>query len=187
MKKLAILASYNATALDAIYDAIEKKQLDFEISLVISNNTNAVALQKAHKLGLPAHLVNTKTSANPDETIFNLLNETQSDYVFLAGYMKKLSPQITNNFSVINSHPALLPKYGGKGMYGHHVHEAVIADKESYSGVTLHEVNEHYDKGRIILQKRIPLSEDETALTLEKKIKALEGSAIVEALQLCLK
>lgn len=187
MKKLAILASYNGSALDAIYEAITSKKLNFEISVIISNNTNAVVLQKAEKLGLAAHLVNTTTSESPDEAIFNLLNQTQSDYVFLAGYMKKISTQITNNFSVINSHPALLPKYGGKGMYGHHVHEAVIANKESQSGVTIHNVNENYDEGKIILQKSLSLSHDETALTLETKIKALEKIAIVEALQLCLK
>lgn len=187
MKKLAILASYNGSALDAILEAINNKKLDLKISVVISNNTNAVVLQKAKKLGLSVHLVNAQTTSNPNEKIFNLLNETQSDYVFLAGYMKKLSSRITNNFSVINSHPALLPKHGGKGMYGHHVHEAVIASKESYSGVTLHEVNERYDEGKIILQKTLALSDDETALTLEQKIKALEKIAIVEALQLCLK
>jgi len=187
MKKLAILASHNGSALDVIYEAISSKKLDFEISVIISNNTNAVVLQKAKRLGLSAHLVNAQTASNPDEKIFDLLNETQSDYVFLAGYMKKISSQITNSFSVINSHPALLPQYGGKGMYGHHVHEAVIANKESQSGVTIHEVNEHYDEGKIILQKSLSLSHDETAPTLEKKIKALEKIAIVEALKLCLK
>jgi len=95
--------------------------------------------------------------------------------------MKKISPFLANNFKIINSHPALLPKYGGAGMYGRFVHEAVIKNKEKISGVTIHEVNENYDEGKIILQKTLSLQSDESVNSLESKIKNLEQEAIVEA------
>ena len=97
--------------------------------------------------------------------------------------MKKVGANITQNFKVINSHPALLPNYGGAGMYGRFVHEAVIKNGEKMSGVTLHEVDENYDEGKIILQKKLSLVKDETANSLEAKIKELEKIAIVEAFQ----
>ncbi|WP_457743212.1 phosphoribosylglycinamide formyltransferase [Sulfurimonas sp.] len=187
MKKIAILSSHNGSGLDAIYDAIEQKNLNAEIALVISNNTNAVVLQKAQKYALDSYLINAKTDASPDDEIIRILNEKKCKYIFLAGYMKKLSSKITRNFRVINSHPALLPKYGGSGMYGSHVHKAVIKNGETQSGVTIHKVSENYDEGEIILQIPITLSKDETAETLEIKIKKLERQAIVQALNICLK
>ncbi len=183
MKRLAILASYNGSGFSAIYKAILEKELDIEISLVISNNTNAVVLQKAREYTLNNYLVNSKTDENPDEKIYALLKEHNCKYIFLSGYMKKLSPKITNEFKVINSHPSLLPKYGGSGMYGRFVHEAVINNRESESGVTIHEVNEEYDEGKILLQKRLSISEDEDVETLEARVKELESIAIVEALK----
>ncbi|MFT7860637.1 MAG: phosphoribosylglycinamide formyltransferase [Sulfurimonas sp.] len=187
MTKLALLASHNGSNLDAIYEAIKQGALEAELSLVISNNTDANVLKKAQRFGIDNHLINKKTEENPDEAIIKLLEEYGCDYVVLAGYMKKLSPAITNNFSVINSHPALLPNYGGAGMYGRFVHEAVIANQECKSGVTIHYVNEEYDEGKIILQKELSLDKDETVESLETKVKSLEKKAIVEALEICLK
>jgi phosphoribosylglycinamide formyltransferase-1 len=100
--------------------------------------------------------------------------------------MKKISSNLANNYNIINSHPALLPSYGGKGMYGRFVHEAVIENKEKQSGVTVHHVNENYDEGAIILQKSISISVGETAESLESRIKLLEQEAIIEALEICL-
>lgn len=187
MKKIAVLASHNGTNLDPIYEAIQKDHLDATISLVISNNTDAKVLQKAQKLSLEHHLVNANTSSNPDETIYTLCKTHAIDLVVLAGYMKKIDSKLTQEFTIINSHPALLPKYGGAGMYGRHVHEAVIANKELKSGITIHYVNEEYDEGKIILQKELILKEQETIESLEKRIKDLEKKAIVEALKQCLK
>jgi phosphoribosylglycinamide formyltransferase-1 len=132
-------------------------------------------------------LINTKNSQDPNKTLFELLQKQKIDFIFLAGYMKKLSPQITQNFKVINSHPALLPKFGGSGMYGRNVHDAVIANKESHSGVTIHEVNENYDEGRVILQKSLQINANETPETLEQRIKELEKQTIIQGLQRCLK
>ena len=182
MKTLGILASYNGSGFSAIYQAILEKKLNIKINLVISNNTNAVVLQNADKLKLNNFLVNSKTDSNPDEKIYSLLKEYGCEYIFLSGYMKKLSSKIIKEFKVINSHPSLLPKYGGVGMYGRFVHEAVIQNRESESGVTIHEVSQEYDEGKILLQKKLSLSKDEDVNTLESKIKELEKSAIVEAL-----
>ena len=185
--KLALLASHNGSALDAIYSAIANKGLDtVELALVISNNTNAKVLQKAEAYNIKSKLINANTHMNADEELFTTLQQENIDIIFLAGYMKKISPKITKNFKIINSHPALLPKFGGSGMYGRYVHEAVIASGETLSGVTIHEVNENYDEGEIILQKALSLHENETVESLEQRIKSLEKIAIIEGLSKCL-
>ncbi len=109
--------------------------------------------------------------------------EFKIDYIFLSGYMKKIEKNLLKEFpnKIINSHPALLPKFGGSGMYGRFVHEAVIKAKEKESGCTIHYVNENYDEGEYILQKSISLLQDEKVETLEEKIKELEKAAVVEA------
>jgi phosphoribosylglycinamide formyltransferase-1 len=187
MTNIAILASHNGSGFDAIYKAVNSKILDVNIALLISNNTNAQALKNAQSYGIEHYLVNAGTHLHVDEEIYKLLKEHQCHYVFLSGYMKKLSPLLTSNFNIINAHPSLLPKHGGTGMYGRFVHKAVINSKDKKSGVTIHEVNEVYDNGKILLQKEVSIAEDETLDSLEIKIKKLEKTAIVEALKLCLK
>ncbi len=186
MTKIAILSSHNGSGFDAIYNAVASKKLHLEIALVISNNTDAAVLEKAKSRGISNYLINAKQVTHPDAKIFKLLQKYDVEYIFLSGYMKKIPLQIIQNFKVINSHPSLLPKYGGAGMYGRYVHEAVIANNESRSGATLHFVEEVYDSGKIILQKDIKLAEDETVDSLESKIKILEADVIVAGLQLCL-
>lgn len=187
MKKLAILASHNGSGFEAIYKAIQANKINAEIVLLISNNPNALALQKAKEFAIKSHVVNQKTDLDPDEKIDSLLQKNECEYVFLSGYMKKISPKLTQKYKIINSHPSLLPKFGGAGMYGRFVHEAVVAAAESKSGVTIHEVNENYDEGRVLLQKELLLEKDETPQTLEERIKKLEKEAIIEALAQCLK
>ena len=155
--------------------------------LVLSNNTNAKVLQNAKKYKIANFVLNDTTSQNPHAKMQELLHAYDCQYIFLSGYMKKLPSNIINNFKVINSHPSLLPKYGGSGMYGKFVHEAIINNCEFQSGVTIHEVNENYDEGKIILQKSITLSENETVDSLEAKIKKLEATAIIEGIGICLK
>jgi phosphoribosylglycinamide formyltransferase-1 len=183
MTDIAILASHNGSGFDAIYNAINAEILDANIVLLISNNTNSQALKNAETYGIKHFLVNAKTHANADKEIYRLLKKHQCHYVFLSGYMKKLSPLLASNFNIINTHPSLLPKYGGKGMYGRFIHEAVIKNKDKKSGVTIHEVNALYDDGKILLQKEIPIANGETAESLETKIKKLEKTTIIEALQ----
>lgn len=183
MPRVAILASYNGSGFVALYEAMQSGKLSIEIPLVISNNSNATVLETATAYGIKNFAINTKTAPNPDAKIEELLHEYGCSYVFLSGYMKKISANITQNFKVINSHPALLPNYGGAGMYGRFVHEAVIKNSEKVSGVTIHEVNENYDDGKIILQKSLLLDEQESVDSLETKIKEVEKIAIVEAFQ----
>lgn len=187
MTKVAILASHNGSGFIALYEAIQRGELSIKIPLVISNNSNAAVLQNAADYGIENFIVNSKTDINPDEKIEELLREHNCKYIFLSGYMKKVGTNITKNFQVINSHPALLPNYGGVGMYGRFVHEAVIKNRDKISGVTIHEVNTEYDSGKIILQKELKLSIDESVDSLEEKIKKLEQSAIVEAFKKYLK
>jgi phosphoribosylglycinamide formyltransferase-1 len=184
---IAILASHNASNLDPVYNATSNNTLAFKVQVLISNNTNANALNKANSYNIDSYIINDKISTNIQEDIYNTLTSYQCKYILLCGYMKKLSPLITNNFIVINSHPSLLPKYGGVGMYGANVHKAVIDNKEKNSGITFHYVNENYDEGKIILQKSISINDNETVESLETKVKNLEQNSIVEALQLCLK
>lgn len=183
MVKVAILASHNGSGFVALYEAMQEGKLPIEIPLVLSNNSNASVLETATAYGVKNFVINTKITQNPDIKIEQLLHEHGCSYVFLSGYMKKVGINITQNFQVINSHPALLPNYGGEGMYGRFVHEAVIKNGEKTSGVTIHEVNENYDEGKIILQKNLLLDENETVDSLEAKIKKLEQLAIIEAFQ----
>jgi len=182
MQNIAILSSHNGSGFTAIQNAIFEKKLNLKIVLVISNNSNAVVLEKAKKHKIQNFIVNEKTTHNPNKKIIELIKQYQCQYIFLSGYMKKLDSTLTDSFTIINSHPSLLPKYGGKGMYGRFVHEAVIANKEAISGVTIHKVDSEYDSGKILLQKEIVLVKGETIDTLESKIKELEAIVIVEAL-----
>ena len=183
MNNIAVFSSHNGSGFDAIINAIEEKELNLNIAFVISNNTNANVLKKAQKYGIESHIVNDKTCESVETTIYNLLKEHNCEYVFLSGYMKKITPLLTENFSIINSHPSLLPKHGGSGMYGRFVHEAVIEHAEQYSGVSVHMVDAQYDSGDIILQERLELAKDETVESLETRIKELEKTTIVKALK----
>jgi phosphoribosylglycinamide formyltransferase-1 len=187
MTKIAILASHNGSGFDSLLKAQVLEELDIQIVLVISNNTNAKVLLKAQLNNIDTKVINSKTSLHVDNDIDELLTNYEVDYVFLSGYMKKISPQTTKKFKIINSHPSLLPLHGGAGMYGRFVHEAVINAQDLYSGVSIHFVDPEFDSGEIILQKKLKLDKNETALSLETKIKQLEKVAIPEAFKICLK
>jgi phosphoribosylglycinamide formyltransferase-1 len=185
MTKIAVLASHNGSGFDTLHE--HSKKLGISIEVLISNNSDSLALQKAKQRGIKSHLVNSKTHTDPDARIYELIKENDCSIVYLSGYMKKISSQLTSNFKIINSHPSLLPKYGGKGMYGTYVHEAVIANNEKISGCTLHYVNDVYDEGEIILQNTLYVNEEDDAQSLEKKIKTLEALTIIEGFKRCLK
>ena len=188
MKKIGILASYNGSGFETIQKAILDKKLDAKVVVVITNNTNAGVLQKAESYNIPYFIINDKRypGQNIDDKCARLLKDFDCDYIFLSGYMKKIGSKLLSVFpnKIINTHPALLPSiYGGVGMYGRFVHEAVIKNGEKKSGVTIHYVNEVYDKGEIILTKELELENNETVDSLENKIKELEKEAIVEAFE----
>ncbi|MCG3664996.1 phosphoribosylglycinamide formyltransferase [Aliarcobacter butzleri] len=188
MTKIGILASYNGSGFETIQKAIENKILDAKVVVVITNNTNAGVLEKAESYNIPYFIINDKRypGQDIDDKITRLLLEFGCDYIFLSGYMKKIESKLLNAYpnKIINTHPAILPSiYGGVGMYGRFVHEAVIKNGEKESGVTIHFVNEVYDEGEKILVKKLKLEENETVDTLEEKIKNLEKEAIVEAFE----
>ena len=186
MKKIGILASYNGSGFETIQKAIEDGILDAKVEVIITNNSNAGVLEKASKYGIKSFVINKNLfpDENLDLKISQILKEYGCDYIFLSGFMKKIEDNMLKTFEnkIINTHPAILPSiYGGAGMYGHFVHEAVVKNGEKKSGVTIHYVNENYDEGEKILIKELFLDENETAETLENRIKDLEKIAIVEA------
>ncbi|WP_066409382.1 phosphoribosylglycinamide formyltransferase [Aliarcobacter skirrowii] len=186
VKKIGILASYNGSGFETIQKAIESGILDAKVVVIITNNSSAGVLEKAKKYEIDSFIINSKLfpDENLDLKITNILKEYECDYIFLSGYMKKIEENLLKTFpnKIINTHPAILPSiYGGAGMYGSFVHEAVVKNGEKKSGVTIHYVNENYDEGEKILIKELELSSNETAKTLENRIKELEKVAIVEA------
>lgn len=183
--RLGILSSHNGSGFMAIQKAIEDKELNIEVVVVISNNSGANVLEFSKSKNIDNYVVNSKLFPNDDldEKITNIFKEYKVDYIFLSGYMKKLEEKLLSTFKnkIVNSHPSLLPKFGGKGMYGTFVHEAVINSAEKVSGCTIHFVDEEYDKGEYILQNEITLDEGESVSSLEEKIKTLESKTIIEA------
>lgn len=176
--KVVVLVSGGGTNLQAIIDAAAEGSLEgVEISGVIASRKKAYALERAEAAGLPSAVVRPKDY--PDEAAFDraLLQAVEAfepDYVLLAGYLKKIGPPLLKAYPdrIINIHPALLPAYGGEGMYGIRPHEAVLAAGEKETGATLHLVNEHYDQGRILLQKKVKVHPGDDPETLQKRVMA---------------
>jgi phosphoribosylglycinamide formyltransferase-1 len=174
MNKVAIFASGNGTNAERIMEYFSSNK-DVEISLVLTNNPKAGVIERAKKFNVPFLIFNRNEFNQSDKVINSLLNN-QIDFIVLAGFLWLVPNSILKNYpnKIINIHPALLPKYGGKGMYGRYVHEAVIANNEPQSGISIHYVNEHYDEGNIIFQATCTVSEQETPDSLALKIHELE-------------
>ena len=186
---LCVFASGSGSNLLAIIDAGKSGYIISKVELVISNNSASGALETAKKNNIPAYHLSQKlfTTENEFETrVIDLLKEYKIDLILLAGYMKVLSSRVVKQYSgrILNIHPALLPKFGGKGMYGIHVHEAVIAAKEKVTGATVHYVNEVYDSGEIILQEKVKVFPDDDALSLQKRVLEIEHKLYPEAIKL---
>ena len=179
LKKYAILASGNGTTLQSIINAIKRKKLNAEIKIVISNNSEAYALERAKKAGIKTYVLK---DYKDDQELYNTLKKAGIDLVILAGYLKLIPVNVIRDFTIINTHPALLPKYGGKGMYGMNVHRAVVENHEHETGVTLHFVNEEYDKGRIIAQTKVRVIKTDTAEDVSKKVQKKEKIQLINAL-----
>ena len=182
-KNLAVLASGSGTTLQAIIDAIESNNLDSKIVVVISNNQNAYALDRARKAGIPYFIVDNKSAEENDESLSRLLRAFNVDLIVLAGYLKKIGPRLLEEYVIINTHPSLLPKYGGKGMHGMHVHQAVVDNEEKETGVTVHFVDEHYDHGHIIRQTKVPVYPEDTADDVSARVQAAEKPQLVSVLK----
>jgi phosphoribosylglycinamide formyltransferase-1 len=174
MKRIIIFASGSGTNAENIIKYFHERKIA-EVTHVFSNNLRAKVLKRAHALKVKA-LHFDKASFYDTNEVLNILKDAKPDIIVLAGFLWIFPKKIIEAFSnkVINVHPALLPKYGGKGMYGHHVHEAVVRNKEKESGITIHYVNEHYDEGAIVFQAKTSISEEDSAEDVAQAIHQLE-------------
>jgi phosphoribosylglycinamide formyltransferase 1 len=185
--RIGVLASHGGSNLQAVIDACKQGLLDGEVRVVISNNKGSMALARANQESIPTYHVSGKTHPEPDsldEEIKRLLELHEVNLVLLAGYMKRVGPRTLARFvqRILNIHPALLPKFGGEGMYGRSVHEAVLSAKEMETGVTIHLVDQDYDHGRVVDQCRVEVLEDDTVDTLARRVLAREHEFLVETL-----
>ena len=184
---LGFLASHNGSNIQAVITACKAGVLKARPAAVISNNGDSGALLRARQEGIPHYHLSTKTHPAPEEldaAILDALVSNQVSLVILAGYMRKLGPQTLRHYQgrVINIHPALLPKYGGDGMYGLRVHQAVLEAGEKETGVTIHLADGDYDRGAIIAQSRVPVLPGDTAETLSNRVLEREHSFLVETI-----
>ena len=189
--RIGVLASHEGTVLQAVLDACSHRsseaRLCARVSIVISNNSESGALKRAREARVPAVHLSSATHADAvalDQAIARSLDDAGVDLVVLAGYMKRLGPVTLERFSgrLINTHPSLLPKFGGSGFFGSAVHAAVLAAGDRESGATVHWVCDDYDTGPIIAQARVPIAADETPASLEAKVKMAERTLLIDTL-----
>lgn len=190
MKKprLGFLSSHGGSNMQAIIDACKEGRLHAEPAVVISNNSESTSLERARREGIPGYHLSSATYPDParlDAAITRTLEDHKVDLVVLAGYMKLLGPQTLTRYRgrILNIHPALLPKFGGRGLYGKKVHEAVLAAGERVTGVTIHLVDKRYDAGPIIAQREVPVLEDDDADTLAARVLETEHQLYAETLE----
>lgn len=186
---LGILASGRGTNFIAILKAIKSGTLDAEVKIVISNKMQAGVLSVAKQNQIPGIFVSPKEFYNPDDydiQLGNIFEKYGCNFIVLAGYLKLLSKGLVQKYQnrILNIHPALLPSFGGKGMYGHFVHQAVIKRGCKVTGVTVHLIDEIYDHGPIILQRCVPVFEDDNPESLAARVLEQEHKIFAEALQL---
>ena len=174
MKKIAILASGSGTNAQNIIEYFREKRTAL-VSLVLSNSKDAYVLKRAEKLEVPYTVFGRKDFYESDR-ILNILEEHRIDLIVLAGFLWLIPQNILKAYPdrIVNIHPALLPKYGGKGMYGNKVHKAVLEKGEKESGISIHYVNEKYDEGEIIFQAKCPVKEADTPESLASRVHELE-------------
>lgn len=183
MKKIIVFASGSGTNVQNITEYFMKS--DFaRVILLLTNNPKAYVIERAIKLNIPYKVFN-RDEFSKNDNILNFLISINPDLIVLAGFLWLIPAKIINAFQgkIINIHPALLPKYGGKGMYGIHVHESVIANREKQSGITIHSVNEHYDDGAVIFQVSCEIKPEDTPTSLAEKIHLLEQTHYPKIIQ----
>lgn len=172
--KTAIFASGSGSNAENIIRFFSKKE-HFEFPVIISNKAEAYIHERAKKMGIPSFTFSREEFADGKE-IISLLDKYEVSHIILAGFLLKVSQAFLDNYPdrIVNIHPALLPKFGGRGMYGHHVHEAVVEAGEAQSGITIHYVNANYDEGSIIFQATCPVLPNDTPEQVAEKVHALE-------------
>ncbi|MDA0986028.1 MAG: phosphoribosylglycinamide formyltransferase [Bacteroidetes bacterium] len=191
MLRVVVFASGRGSNLENLINA-SKKSNTYKIVGVISNNSNSGAIQIAKKNNISSFHFSLKNFINEEEFVNSLIQELQNlncQLVVLAGYMKKVPKMVISKFEnkIINIHPALLPEFGGEGMYGENVHKAVLESKNKYSGATVHFVNKDYDKGNILLQEKIEVFENDTIDSLAKRVLEVEHKILPLAIEVLAK
>ena len=188
MTRLAVLASHGGSILQAVMDACRSGALPAEVVLVIGNNSGSMVLQRAAKAGIDTLHLSSRTHPDPaalDHAIRDGLRGARADWVMLAGYMKKLGNETLAAFPhrILNTHPALLPKHGGRGFYGRNVHQAVIDAGERESGATMHLVDTDYDTGPIVAQIKVAVAAHDRVEDLEERVQVAERDLVVNTLR----
>lgn len=186
--RLGALASGAGTTLQAVIDACEEGVLAADVAVVITNNSRSGAALRAARHGIEAVHLSASThpeSVELDDAIRVALAARSVDLVLLAGYMKKLGPKTLAAFAgrVINTHPSLLPKFGGRGMYGRHVHEAVLASGDEVTGISVHLVDGEYDTGRVLARREVPIEPGDDPATLAGRVQRAERPFLIEVLR----
>ncbi len=173
-KNIAFFASGNGSNVQNIVEYFNGK-IEMSPALILTNKADAYVIERAKKLNIPYVVFNSKELRETD-MIIDILKDYQIDFIVLAGFLLRVPMNLIEAFpnKIINIHPALLPKYGGKGMYGDFVHQAVKDAQETETGITIHYVNEHYDEGQIIFQKKVAVEKSDTADSIAEKVHALE-------------
>ena len=184
---LAIFASGAGTTAQAVIDACAAGRIDGQVALVVSNNAGAPVLQRATRAEIPRRHLSARTHPEPQAlewAMLDALRDAGATHVLLAGYMKKLPSAVLAAYPdrVYNTHPALLPAYGGQGMYGDRVHAAVLADSQTRSGATVHLVTDEYDSGPIVGQVEVPVLPGDDVASLGERVRAAERELLVEVL-----
>jgi len=185
--KLAVLLSGSGTTLENIFEHIEDGRLDAEVCLVVSSRADAYGLKRAEKRGIVTHVVPSKKYVNIDEfsdRVTDALDCDKPDLILLAGFMCLYKVPDHYLGKIMNVHPALIPMFAGKGFYGHHVHEAVLARGCKVTGCTVHFVDNVYDNGPIIMQKTVEVNDGDTPDSLAERVQAEERNIYPEAIRL---
>ena len=190
--KLAILASGTGTLFEAITQACFNHQLDAEVISLVSDRKQAPVITKAQNQNIPVKIFQIKDYPSPqkwDQALCTYLKTKKPDLIVLAGFLKKIEKNVLHTFKnrILNIHPSLLPLHGGKGMYGIHVHKSVLRSGDKHTGISVHLINENYDTGPVLAQKKIPIALNETAESLQKKIKEEEKKFYISVLKKILK
>lgn len=187
MMNLGFLASHRGSNMQAVVDACQAGALAAKPAVLVCNNRTAEVVTRAEQQGIPTYVLNAVTHPDADaldQAMLTALQRNGCDVIVLAGFMKKIGPRVLAAYRgrIINIHPSLLPKFGGRGMYGRAVHEAVLAAGEKVTGVTIHLVTEEYDEGRILAQCEVPVQPGDTVDTLAARVLDREHSFLVETL-----
>lgn len=185
--RIAVFASHGGSNLQSLIDATENGRLPAEIVLVVSNNRKAYALERARNHGIPTSILSDRNF--PDEEsyareLIRQLHDKSVNLICLAGYMKKIPKMLLDKYPrrILNIHPALLPKFGGKGMYGKRVHEAVLEAGESETGVSVHLIDEIYDHGKVLAQEKVPVKPTDDPESLQRRVLEVEHKLYPEVI-----